>query len=93
VAFLKRAYERHGMRWPAPPIVDTVELLLKLGRRRRFSQPDATGEGPSVNLTEARRQLGLPEYQAHDALSDAIATAELFLLLRGALHARTLRQL
>jgi DNA polymerase-3 subunit epsilon len=74
-------------------VVDTVELLLKLERRRRFSTPDAGGDGPSINLAAARRRLGLPDYQAHDALTDAIATAELFLCLRGALRATTLRQL
>ncbi len=93
VAFLKRAFARHGRRWPAPPVVDTVELLLKLERRQRFSQPEAGGDGHSVNLAAARRRLGLPDYQAHDALTDAIATAELFLFLRGALRAETLRQL
>jgi DNA polymerase-3 subunit epsilon len=93
VAFLKRAFARHGRRWPAPPVVDTVELLLKLERRQRFSQPEQGGDGPSVNLAAARRRLGLPDYQAHDALTDAIATAELFLYLRGALRAKTLRQL
>ena len=93
VGFLKRAFARHGRRWPAPPVVDTVELLLKLERKRRFSARDDGVDGPSVNLSAARRRLGLPEYQAHDALTDAVATAELFLYLRGALHARTLRQL
>jgi DNA polymerase-3 subunit epsilon len=93
VAFLKRAYHRHGLRWPAPAIVDTVELLHKLHRKRRFTKPDQSGAEPSVNLGEARRRHGLPDYQAHDALTDAIATAELFLTLRGALKARTLRQL
>ena len=93
VGFLKAAFARHGRRWPRPPVVDTVELLLDLDRRRRFTTPDRTGQEPSVNLTEARRRHGLPDYQAHDALTDAIATAELFLYLRQALHARTLRQL
>jgi DNA polymerase-3 subunit epsilon len=93
VAFLKRAFARHGRRWPSPPVVDTVELLLKLERRQRFSRPQGGGDGPSVNLAAARRRLGLPDYQAHDALTDAIATAELFLYLRGALRAKTLRQL
>jgi DNA polymerase-3 subunit epsilon len=93
VAFLKRAFQRHGRRWPAPPIVDTVELLHKLHRKRRFTDPDQLENEPSVNLTEARRRLGFPAYQAHDALTDAIATAELFLCLRRALNARTLRQL
>jgi DNA polymerase-3 subunit epsilon len=93
VAFLKRAYARHGLRWPSPPVVDTVELLHKLHRQRRFTRPDQAEVEPSVNLAEARRRLGLPDYQAHDALTDAIATAELFLFLRGALNAKTLRQL
>jgi DNA polymerase-3 subunit epsilon len=93
VAFLKQAFARHRRRWPAPPIVDTVELLHKLHRKRRFTDPAQSHQEPSVNLAEARRRLGLPEYQAHDALTDAIATAELFLYLRRALNARTLRQL
>lgn len=93
VAFLKRAFARHGRRWPAPPVVDTVELIRKLNRRRRFTNPDYAEAEPSVNLTEARRRFGLPDYQAHDALTDAIATAEIFLYLRRALNARTLRQL
>jgi DNA polymerase III subunit epsilon len=93
VAFLKQAFERHGRRWPAPPVVDTVELIRKVNRRWRFTNPDYAEAEPSVNLTEARRRFGLPDYQAHDALTDAIATAELFLYLRGALGAKTLRQL
>jgi DNA polymerase-3 subunit epsilon len=93
VGFLTGAFKRHGLRWPSPPIVDTVELLLKLSRRRRFLEPGQAEEPPSTNLSEARRRLGLPEYQAHDALTDAIATAELFLILRKALNATTLRQL
>jgi DNA polymerase-3 subunit epsilon len=93
VGFLKRAFERHGLTWPKPPIVDTVELIHKLARKRRFLDPDHPGDAPSSNLTEARRRHGLPDYQAHDALTDAIATAELFLVLRRALNAKTLRDL
>ena len=44
-------------------------------------------------LSKVRRSYGLPEYQAHDALTDALAAAELFLVLRNVLHARTLRDL
>jgi DNA polymerase-3 subunit epsilon len=93
VGFLTLAFKRHGLRWPEPPVVDTAELLLKLSRRQRFTNPDQPYDPPSTNLTEARRRHGLPDYQAHDALTDAIATAELFLSLRQALNARTLRQL
>jgi DNA polymerase-3 subunit epsilon len=48
---------------------------------------------PVLNLSRARREHGLPEYQAHDALTDALAAAELFLVLRKELGARTLRDL
>jgi DNA polymerase-3 subunit epsilon len=80
------------MRWPKPTVVDTVDLIAKEARRRRFTRPDGDAQ-PSFNLAEARRQQGLPDYQAHDALIDAVATAELFLVLRKALGARTLRDL
>jgi DNA polymerase-3 subunit epsilon len=94
VQFLKRAFDRLGRRWPKPPVVDTAELILKLDRKTRFLRPaDAPADPPSTNLTEARRRHGLPDYQAHDALTDAIATAELFLVLRQQLHAKTLRDL
>lgn len=94
VQFLKRAHDRLGLKWPRPPVVDTVELILKQDRRTRFVRPaDAPPDVPSTNLTETRRRLGLPDYQAHDALTDAIATAELFLVLRKLLGAKTLRDL
>jgi DNA polymerase-3 subunit epsilon len=48
---------------------------------------------PSLNLSEARRAHGLPDYQAHDALIDAVSTAELFLVLRQVIGAKTLRDL
>jgi DNA polymerase-3 subunit epsilon len=71
--------------------VDTAVLLLKAARRERFTRPEAPE--PSLNLGQARRAAGLPDYQAHDAISDAVATAELFLVLRRRLGARTLREL
>jgi DNA polymerase-3 subunit epsilon len=93
VAFLRRAYKRVGLRWPDPPVVDTVGLLLKAAKRARFVQPDAPDHEPDLNLRAARRRLGLPDYGQHDALTDAIAAAELFLVLRRQLAARRLREL
>lgn len=92
VPFLRRAYRRAAMRWPSPRIVDTVDLLVKLAHRRRFRSPMLAGE-VAVNLGTARAAHGLPAYQAHDALTDALATAELFLVLRHELGAKTLRDL
>jgi DNA polymerase-3 subunit epsilon len=94
VAFLKEACRRTGIKWPGPKVVDTVDLLQKVARRARFaSAPDAPQDRTELNLSAAREAHGLPPYPAHDALTDAIATAELFLVLRHELGARTLRDL
>ena len=91
VRFLKRAYAREGKRWPRPPVVDTVRLIRKWASRERLLGGE--NRDPSQNLSEARAELGLPPYPTHDALTDAIATAELFLVLRARLDARDLSDL
>ncbi len=92
IPFLKGGHARSGLPWKKPRVVDTVDLIVKAASRRRFLRPE--GETmPSLNLSEARRVNGLPDYQAHDALVDAIATAELFLVLRHVIGAKTLRDL
>ncbi len=93
VTFLKDAYRRCGMKWPAPPVVDTVDLLVKQAHKAHLARPELPADPPALNLSAARELNGLPLYQAHDALTDALATAELFLVLRHALGARTLRDL
>jgi len=90
VGFLKQACKRHRVKWPEPRVVDTVDLLKKIASVR---SPEVPREMLALNLSRARRQYGLPPYQAHDALTDAVATAELFLVLRKALGARTVRDL
>jgi DNA polymerase-3 subunit epsilon len=58
-----------------PPLtaVDTLALQHRL-------QADEHGEvAGSLRLDAARRTYGLPRYAAHDALTDAVAAAELFL--------------
>ncbi len=76
VAFLKRAHKERGLKWTAPQVIDTVELLFKRAAQRGVLAPE-----PELNLMKARRALGLPDYPAHDALTDAIACAELYLAL------------
>jgi DNA polymerase-3 subunit epsilon len=91
VQFLRRAYAAAGLRWPRPPIVDTARLLRALDRRRLTL--DATAQPLPTGLPRAREALGLPPYHNHRAASDALATAELLLVLRARLGARRLRQL
>jgi DNA polymerase-3 subunit epsilon len=93
VAFLRAAFDRHGLEWPRPRVVDTVDLLLEAAKREHMRHPELPADRPTLNLTQARRKYGLPVYQAHDALTDAVATAELFLVLRRVLGAQRLRHL
>jgi DNA polymerase-3 subunit epsilon len=90
VPFLRRGYAAAGLRWPSPQVVDTAELLVRIAH---FANPRLPLEAIPLRLDDARRQWGLPAYPSHDALSDALATAELFLVLRDAMGARTLREL
>ncbi len=93
VRFLRKAFGASPLRWPRPAVVDTVDLILRAAKKARFIDPDAQHREPDLNLSKARQRLGLPDYGAHDALIDAVSTAELFLVLRRALGARTLRDL
>jgi DNA polymerase-3 subunit epsilon len=93
VPFLRRAYRRERMRWPDPPVVDTVALLIKAAKRARFLDPGAPEHEPELNLVAARRAYRLPDYGQHDALTDATAAAELFLVLRRQVGAKRLRDL
>ena len=93
VPFLRRAHEAAGLRWPRPRVVDTVDLLVRAADRARFIDPSLPAVEPLLNLAAARRHYGLPDYAAHDALTDAVAAAELFLVLRRAIGARSLRDL
>lgn len=56
------------------PIIDTVALGRRLIERGTRSVAD-----DALRLPALRQRYGLPAYPAHDALTDAVATAELFL--------------
>lgn len=73
--FLRAACERAwGARMPCV-IVDTFELQRRLLTARWGSEiPDG-----GLRLWTARRRYGLPVYKAHEALTDALACAELYL--------------
>ena len=58
------------------PVVDTLELELRRQRRAHHLE-----ENRSLRLGELRDAYNLPRYGAHDALSDAVATAELLIAM------------
>lgn len=89
VGFLRRAFRSTGMKWPKPPIVDTQVLAARLEQRRHILEPYA--RPLPRGLAGLRATFGLPGFEVHHALSDALATAELFLAMRARLGAKTLR--
>lgn len=74
MAFINRAYKRL---YGAPMrtwVVDTLQL-----EKRRLLRGAETIKPDSLRLHACRARYGLPDYPAHDALTDAHATAELLI--------------
>jgi DNA polymerase-3 subunit epsilon len=65
--------ELYGMA-PTFPMIDTLALA-----KRRLDKRDVAYDPSELRLTNLRRKFELPEHHAHNALNDAIATAELFM--------------
>lgn len=78
-AAMKRVYGH------ALPFMMVDTLALEKRRLDRLQQPIA---GNQLRLANLRDQYCLPRYGAHDALEDAIATAELFMAEAGELKIR-----
>jgi DNA polymerase-3 subunit epsilon len=66
--------------WGAPLVTRVVDTLALAHRRHHHGTHHEPKEG-ELRLHALRAQYGLPRYPAHNALSDALATAELFLAL------------
>ncbi|WP_109474016.1 3'-5' exonuclease [Ornithinimicrobium cavernae] len=91
VGFLRSACRTHGLILSDVVVVDTVRLQRRVLRRDR---PHGHVTEDELGLAAARRHLGLPRYRSHDALTDALACAELYLAQVAALgEGLTLRQL
>lgn len=61
------------------PVIDTMELEARRHRFSRWAQfRQWLGRPlPSIRLAASRQRYGLPMYHGHNALTDALATAEL----------------
>lgn len=76
MGFLNRATQAL---WQAPllmPVVDTLEEERKKLQRRSEGIPQG-----ALRLFQCRQRYGLPDITLHDALGDALATAELWLAM------------
>jgi len=74
LGFLQAACRRCLGGAPVAAVVDTVQL----GRRTHLQRGQETVRG-ALRLDALREELNLPRHVMHDALGDAVATAELFL--------------
>lgn len=61
------------------PVVDTMELEARLHRQKPYTWWDffLRRKPTSIRLAASRERYGLPNYHPHDALTDALASAEL----------------
>lgn len=78
-ALLDRLCRRHFGAPLLVPVIDTLAL-----ERRAQSRRHHLDEQQSLKLSALRRAYNLPHYSQHDALADAIATAELLLAMAAA---------
>ena len=74
ISFLKRACRQWAGVVPGFIVLDTMRIEYRLRRRREV--PVKQGD---LKLGRIRKNYGLPDYRAHNALIDAVATAELML--------------
>lgn len=77
--FDQAVQDRRDQSWLFP-VIDTMEIEARRHRQSLLARLQRlAGRLPaSIRLDDSRQRYGLPSYQAHHALMDAIATAELF---------------
>lgn len=76
LGFLRTACKTWGGASPTFVVLDTMDIALRQIKRR-----EAAVKQGDLSLRRLRERYGLPRYDAHNALNDALATAELMLAL------------
>ncbi|AZA11296.1 3'-5' exonuclease [Corynebacterium gerontici] len=87
-SFLDVACQRHFDAPLRAPVVDTFAL-----ERRHMERMGTYPRGEDLRLARVRERYGLPWYGNHNALSDALACAELYLALLQNTKATSLKAL
>ncbi|WP_286264114.1 exonuclease domain-containing protein [Thalassotalea atypica] len=75
ISFLAQACKQLYGFVPVFPVIDTLAIA-----KRRLDMRQADYHPSELRLTNLRENYGLPAHYAHNALNDAIATAELLLV-------------
>lgn len=87
-SFLDAACRRHFGGAFSAPVVDTFAL-----ERRHMERMGTYPRGEDLRLARVRTRYGLPSYRNHNALTDALACAELYLALLGNIKGDTMKAL
>ncbi|WP_404342829.1 3'-5' exonuclease [Pseudoalteromonas mariniglutinosa] len=72
--FLKLAFKAHAIKAQPSLLLDTFQI-----EKKRLHQQGHEIALNDLTLSECRKRYQLPHYSSHHALTDALATAELFL--------------
>lgn len=76
--FLDQSLRRHTGEGLQFPVIDTMQLEARMHRQQRGWIDRLLRRPPvSIRLADSRVRYNLPQYHAHHALTDALATAEL----------------
>ena len=77
--FLNAALQKRIKEGIEFPVIDTMELEARLHRRKSLHFLDKLfgRQKVSIRLAQSRSRYNLPHYRPHDALTDALASAEL----------------
>ena len=86
VGFIEKISQQVFGERPELAVVDTFAL-----ERRHMERMGTYPRGEDLRLARVRQRYGLPRYGNHNALSDALACAELYVAQRGITRAVTLR--
>lgn len=76
ISELQRQVMGHAWKFRPEEVVDTFAL-----ERRHMERMSTYPRGEDLRLARVRRRYGLPDYGNHNALTDALACAELYLAL------------
>ncbi|MBU0808121.1 MULTISPECIES: 3'-5' exonuclease [Pseudomonas] len=76
-SFLDQAVREHLGEGLQFPVIDTMQLEARLHRQPNWWERLLRRQPVSIRLADSRLRYNLPPYQAHHALTDALATAEL----------------
>lgn len=83
-SYLETAVLAHYGKKLRLPVADTFAL-----ERRHMEKMGTYPRGEDLRLATVRRRYGLPEYRNHNALTDALACAELYLAVTAQSRSRT----